>query len=193
MSEPLPGQMGMLAAAKPGIPLTVVATMGDKVSVEDPDGVPFTIPREWIKQDVEHDFNLDHKAIDAPPGELEKIWREATYAYDQSMDPGGFGGETGSSNATVSNLDDYNAGRWNPLSKDEISKLVAEHYDDVPPTRGGIPMAGEIPSTGTGWRPMMAKKPTNPNPSGVIPPDAGSGWGNQGDVWDPRTQSWKRR
>jgi hypothetical protein len=200
MSEPVLGTMDMqkqvAAKSMGGIPLTVVATEGDRVFVEDPDGIAFTIPRSWTSQNVEQEFNLDHKAIDAPPGELERIWRDATTGAAQ---------EQGTTQASASLLDDYNEGMYSPGDKRTPFQSAGM------PAKGGSGPGGQWTDSdeaafidardfnGDGtmgksslppWNPSVAKGLKNPNPTGAIPADAGAGWGNPGQKWNPRTQRW---
>jgi hypothetical protein len=200
MSEP--------TAPKPGIPLTVIATGEGEVTLEDPDGIAFTVPQHWVDHDVERDFNLDHTAISgAPQGELERIWHKATAeGYEEQ-------GHDGSD--VESNLDQWNAGTWNPLKKNEIYDLIAKYpqHQQDPQSGGFVPASPEGRFAGG-----PAKFPTIPEGGGVTPQssllrmyqegqkkargftplsaeEAGknkSGWGNADQTWDRRTNSWKK-
>ena len=195
MSEPL--------APRSGIPLTVVATGDGEVTLEDPDGIAFTVPQHWVDHDVERDFNLDHTAINgAPPGELERIWHKATAeGYEEQ-------GHDGSD--VESNLDQWNAGTWNPLKKNEIAGLISRYPQHDQGGFGGVPMASEV---GLGGGParfptiqgddkphstlLDMAKGTRFRQRGVklTPEEASkqkSGWGEWDQVWDAKTKRWVR-
>jgi hypothetical protein len=201
MSDPVLGTMDMqkqvAAKAMGGIPLTVVATEGDRVFVEDPDGIAFTIPRSWTTQNVEQGFNLDHKAIDAaPPGELERVWRDATTGAAQ---------EQGTTQASASLLDDYNEGTYTPGDKRTPFQSAGMPVKGGSGPGGARTDANEAASidardfTGNGtmeksslppWNPSVAKGLKNPNPTGVTPANAGSNFGNWDETWDEKRGMW---
>jgi hypothetical protein len=203
MSDPLPGLQGMVQAsteAKEPIPLDIVATGPgddgmDEVVLEDPEGYTFTIPRRWIPKDVFVDGPgfLPHTSIKAPPGELEAIWRRATAEGKQEKDPGGYGGETGSAHETQSLLDDWKSGAL----AERMAALGQGGY-----VKGGVPMASEsvlgIAPTGQtvpmlpSWAKSSRTKRTNNFTAETIPPEAGTGWGNADETWNPRTQRWEK-
>jgi hypothetical protein len=209
MSEP--------SRPRAGIKLSIVAS-GDneetgvnEVVLEDPDGVTFNVPRSWVTGvDVEgaKDAFMDHTSITAPPGELESIWRMATAKFNQENSEGGFGGDPADGDSTVSNLDDYNAGRWNPLSAGEVANL-----------RGALPQVGGWAKGGVGTAtekrfaggPMQfptiqgddkphstlldMAKGTQFRQRGVkFTSDEASkqksGWGEWDQVWDAKTKRW---
>ena len=185
-----------------GIPLQVVATGTgesgkDEVVLEDPDGVNFTVPREWIQgHDPEKDFIMDHKKLSAaPPGELEKVWRMATAEKDARQDPRGFGGNP--DYQTKSTLDDYN------IQNGGISGQALNNYwrygassklTGGNTASSGVPTSNEqSPSsqqTADFYKPSTYRKPP-PHPTGPIPADAGQGWGDPGQRWNPKTQRWE--
>ena len=182
-----------------GIPLQVVATGEGQVVLEDPDGVSFTIPQSWVEgHDTEKDFIMDHKKISsAPPGELERVWRMATYAEDAKQDPGGFGGDP--DYQAKSTLDDYNIRQGN-ISGEALGNYWRYGSKGNGGTfgvaRGGVPSTSEQQPAAQGqtadfYKPSTYRKPVNPRPSGVTPKDAGTGWGEPGQRWNPRTQRWE--
>ena len=204
MSDPVLGTMDMQKQVAEkvagGIPLTVVGTGDGQVVFEDPDGVTFQVPQAWVSHDVENNFDLDHTKIDkAPPGELENIWRMATYRASQDQDPGGFGGETASASSTTSLLDDWNNGTWKPMTSADVAARRAEnirqatlHMDDEPPAygRGGVPVQAEKSTSLPPWNPSVAKGLKNPNPTGVTQANAGSNFGNWDETWDGKRGMW---
>jgi hypothetical protein len=186
-----------------GIPLQVVSTGDGQVVLEDPDGVSFTVPREWIEgHDPEKDFIMDHQKLSAaPPGALEQTWRLAKAADEGELGGGGFGG--GDEDYQVrSALDEYNI-RNSGIQGDDLDRYFTHGLAGVTVGSGGkqgsgTRDAGAIVGAQSGlWQtsdlanPKTYRRPTNPNPSGVIPPDAGSGWGNADQTWNPRTQRWE--
>lgn len=56
-----------------GVPLEVVATSGDQVILEDPEGITFTIPASWLTKDLDptKQFSFSHNAI---TGEWDEEW-----------------------------------------------------------------------------------------------------------------------
>jgi hypothetical protein len=203
---PLPGMQGMVKARAQaeaklspsgikGIPLEVVATGNGQVTVEDPEGVSFTIPQSWVVgHDTEKDFALDHQKISgAPPGELENVWRQAT--QKQFGDKGeGFGGDP---SQVRSVLDDYNDimkyGGPGGQSGEDYWANGRGHQPIY--TSGGVQQSGEIaPPPGPvpgAWMPKVkAVVDTRKNP---YPKNSYSGWGNADETFNPKTKRWEKR
>jgi hypothetical protein len=202
--------MQTLVAAKykdiKGVPLSIVAsgdnpdTGKNEVVLEDPEGVTFSVPREWIVgHDIEHaqDEFLDHTKISgAPAGELKRIWQEAT----NSQAPGGGYGDV----PTV--LDAWSG--WHDKDNNPTSETGGSQRGKGGSGAGGswtdsdeAAFIDARDGNGDGkltsippWHPTVAKSQlVRRNPSGAIPADAGAGWGNPGQVWNPRTQLWENR
>jgi hypothetical protein len=207
-----------------GIPLQVVETRDGQVVLEDPDGVNFTVPKEWIEgHDPEKDFIMDHQKLSAaPPGALEQTWRLAKAADEGERGGGGFGG--GDDDYQVrSALDEYNI-RNSGIQGGDMDRYFTHGLAGVtggssPPYKRGKGGSGpggawtaqdeaafvdardgmgdgslmaSSQSAGSGFaNPKTYRKPKNPNRLGIIPPNAGSGWGNADQTWNPRTQRWE--
>lgn len=199
-------QDAMLEATDPGkgVPLTVVRSYTDGageewVVLEDEDGAELELPGEWVKHDYRNNFKLDHLAIDAPPGELERIWREGTYLKEYGY--GGIGGEGNGGDIdtedTASPLDLWKENRLNPSYKPEgFFSTVGWHPDRG---RGGVPSSAEKAAHNSeATRAMVssflsgvAKPRAHTMHKEDIPADAGAGWGNWDQVWNPRKQRWE--
>jgi hypothetical protein len=201
MSDPVLGTMGLQnevagkLAPKTGIQLLVTNISGDEVNLEDPDGVNFTVPRAWIDTpNIKMGENVDHLYIAAPPGVLESKWRMAQAEFDQDNSEGGFGGDPTDGDHTESNLDRYDAGKWNPMSPQEVAELRAQWTDadeaafiDARDFNGDGTMGkSSLPP----WNPGVAKELKNPNPTGAIPANAGSNFGNWDETWDSSRGVW---
>jgi hypothetical protein len=187
-----------------GVPLSIVAsgdnpeTGKNEVVLEDPEGVTFSVPREWITgHDIEnaHDEFLDHTNISgAPAGELERIWQAAT----NSQAPGGGYGDV----PTVLSLWKGGIGKGEPAgSAPDADEDAAYAEFQAKVASGKIP--GYLYKTNSesqsdklktlpAWHPSVAKSQLERrNPTNEIPAEAGTGWGNPGQVWNPRTQLWE--
>lgn len=158
-----------------GIPLDIVASDPKHVILEDPRGIEFTVPREWVTgknlEDPNEDFTMSHLNLAAPPGELEKLWQDATYEFEKSVV-----GVDANRTQTQSVLDEYDrTGSWM--------------------TRGGGTWSPEPDQTqqqvGTSaWIPKGLRTPKLTNTSKTIPHDAGAGLGDGDQQWDSQRNKW---
>lgn len=184
-----------------GVPLGIVGSGDDEdgnqiVTFEDADGIMFTVPREWVKHDVEGATDgtvVPHSIIDAPPGQLEEIWRDAARRDHMRLvkeQKGAAWDGNADARDIWSSLDSWE----NLISEGKATEgqrqIQGSLRPSMAPPQAGVPTSA---SSGTGWRP--GRRP--PAPASIrrkedIPPEAGSGLGNWNDVWDPKMQNWRR-
>ena len=191
-----------------GAPLTVVATEGDRAILEDSRGISFTVPMSWVPPELakkwtsspdtnnegDAGFRLNHTDLNAPPGELEKVWKQAAtegYYEQHPEENGGFGSDT-----ITSALDDWNAGRPGTNIPQMPGVAMPDQGSYV---RGGIPtraeraaLASPFPSPATAAATFQASRRQlqRQNPTNAVPANAGTGWGNWDQVWDSTKKRW---
>lgn len=186
--EPVESLWGVGSGPRDGVPLTVVATSGDEVVLEDPEGVNFTIPRSWLHAELnpEKQFEFSHNAIvNAPPGQLEKVWKDATIA--DATDP-----------VKQAYVKSQGAPGYPEGIKPEDVKSPLDRWMDEQVGFGGDPVwsntnpaeASQRPAQNA-WAPKY-REPKLRNVNLEIPPDDHR-FGAWDEDWDPKTKKWVKR
>lgn len=168
-----------------GVPLEVVATNGENVVLEDPEGVSFTVPLSWFggKVDPTKQFTFDHHAIvAAPPGQLEKVWKDATIA--DATDP-----------VKQAYVKSQGAPGYPEGIKPEDVKSPLDRWIDEQGGFGADPVWSNTNPAEASQRPVQnawAPKYSEPKLRNVnleIPPDDHR-FGEWDEEWDPKLKKW---